>query len=501
MLAAAAFADAACAAAETFAKGVVFHDRNRDGAPDRFEFGIGGVAVSNGTEVVRTDWRGRFRIPAETGEFVFVVKPSDWQTPVDADRLPRFYQRWNGSSAPLHFGLRRQREPRAFRAVVMGDPQVYDAQQLDWFARDIVTDLIGTQAALGISLGDLVGDDLSLLEPLNRTIARIGIPWYSAIGNHDLDFGASSDAESSETWQRIFGPTDFAFEYARAHFIVLDDVVYQGAKADGSTGGYHGGVNERQLAFVSNYLAGVEADRLVVLIAHIPFDSPPYSVARSDELLGLLDGRPNTLSLVAHMHFLEHQFLGAEHGAEGTHHQFIAGAASGSWWLGSADEDGIPHATMRCGAPNGYAMLDVDDNRFRIHYRAARRPESHQMIIHAPASGAPGDRTEILVNVFNGSEKSRVRLRLDDGEWTELAREARPDPAYLEVTDRDQLRSPRPKFFVPPVIGSPHLWVGEVALPIEPGVYALEVEAELQPGQDVSGRRLLRVIPATDETP
>ena len=77
--------------AQWVASGVVYHDRNRNGSQDRFEFGVRGVAVSNGREVVTTDWRGRYRIPVEDDTFIFVVKPGGWQTPIDVDRLPRFY--------------------------------------------------------------------------------------------------------------------------------------------------------------------------------------------------------------------------------------------------------------------------------------------------------------------------------------------------------------------------------------------------------------------------
>ena len=62
--AAAALAWVACAGSQVtqptppdtaFASGVVFCDRDGDGARDRGEWGVRGVAVSNGREVVRTD--------------------------------------------------------------------------------------------------------------------------------------------------------------------------------------------------------------------------------------------------------------------------------------------------------------------------------------------------------------------------------------------------------------------------------------------------------------
>ena len=114
--------------------------------------------------------------------------------------------------------------------IAFGDTQPYDLEQLDYLSRDVIAELIGTDAAFGFTLGDLVGDDLSLFEPLNRAIARIGVPWYPVIGNHDMNYDAVGDEDSDESYERVYGPSTYAFEYARAHFLVLDDVVYGGAR-------------------------------------------------------------------------------------------------------------------------------------------------------------------------------------------------------------------------------------------------------------------------------
>ncbi|MBE0429814.1 MAG: metallophosphoesterase [Thermoleophilia bacterium] len=45
-----------------------------------------------------------------------------------------------------------------------------------------------------------------------------GLKSYPVIGNHDLEFG-----ESSQTYTEVIGPTYYSFDYANSHFILLDN--------------------------------------------------------------------------------------------------------------------------------------------------------------------------------------------------------------------------------------------------------------------------------------
>ena len=72
-------------------KGAVFESRSGTRERQAGDPGIGGVLVSNGREVVRTDADGRYSLPIEDGMAVFVIKPSDYAVPLDEEtRLPRF---------------------------------------------------------------------------------------------------------------------------------------------------------------------------------------------------------------------------------------------------------------------------------------------------------------------------------------------------------------------------------------------------------------------------
>ncbi len=513
------FAALPVAAAETdgqFASGVVFHDRNANGARDAFDFGVRGVSVSNGRDVVQTDWRGRYRIAVGDDTILFVIKPGGWATPVDDNGLPRFYYIHKPEGSPtdlaypgvsptgplpeqIDFPLYRQREPSSFRAILFADPQPYTLDELDLFNRDIIEEVIGTEAAFGMTLGDLVGDDLSLFEPINQAIGQIGIPWHNVIGNHDMNYHAETDRHSDESFERVYGPPTHAFAYGKVHFIVLDDVVYDGRRdEEGTEGPYRAAISEDQLAFVENYLKTVPRDRLVVLAMHIPFEGPTHSVANQRALFEILKDRPHTVSLAGHTHYQESRFYGPEAGFDGPqpHHQLTSVTASGSWWLGAADEVGIPHATMRCGAPNGYSILEFDGNQYSIQFKAARRLADHQMNIIAPraTSSETAAATEVLVNVFSGSERTRVEMRLGvTGDWIPLQREAREDPHYLAAIERDLLRNPRPRFFLPPAIQSPHLWVG--TLPANPpiGTHTVEVRVTDMYGQVFHAHHVIRI--------
>jgi hypothetical protein len=485
---------------------------------DRFDFGIRGVAVSNGRDVARTDWRGRYRLPVSDDTIVFVVKPGGFMTPVDENHLPRSYYIHKPDGSPrglrfpgveptgplpasVDFPLTRQHEPGNFEVLLFGDSQPYTIEEIDTLAHDVIEEVIGSEAAFGITLGDLVGDDLSLMEPLNRAVGLAGIPWYNIPGNHDMNIEATDDARADESFERVYGPGTYAFEYASAHFVMLDDVVYHGPLETGdSRQNYAGGLSPDQLSFLRNYLEDVPRDHLVVLAMHIPLagPAPTVDVPQRGELFDAIASHPHNVSISAHMHLQRNEFFGREDGYRGPepHHHLVQGTTSGSWWLGARDEVGLPHAMMRDGTPNGYSILRVDGNRYSVRYKVARRPADHQMNVFAPdaVSAAEAGGTEVLVNVFAGSERTRVEMRLGTGgEWIPLAPALRPDPYFLELKRRESQAQPPPARTLPPADPSSHLWAG--TLPADPpiGTFALEVRATDMFGEIFTAQRAIRI--------
>lgn len=490
------------------ARGVVFHDLNGNGLRDAGEAGLPEIRVSNGREVVRTDRSGAYALAVDDDTILFVVKPRGWMTPIDELNLPRFYciHKPNGSpklkyagvspTGPLpesvDFPLYRQREPDRFRVIVFGDPQPKSLEDVAHLTHDVVEPLIGFKAAFGLTLGDIVNDKLELHAPLNQVVAHIGIPWYNILGNHDMDYSSPNDRYSDEHFEQVYGPSYYSFDYGPVHFVVLDNVVWYGATAE-KKGHYRSGLGEKQLEFLRNDLALVPEDQLIVLTMHIPI----IEIKERKELFQLLAQHPRTVSFSAHTHINRHMFLNAEHDwpADQPHHHINFVTACGSWWRGAPDELGIPHATMADGGPNGWSIVTFDRNTYSVEYHAARRPADYQMNIHTPdsVSAAQVGETEVVVNVFAGSERSTVEMRVDRGDWGALKQAPRPDPYYAAIKQTEETDHPPRGRKLPKIGRSPHIWVGKLPSRLLPGTHLLEVRTADIFGQTYVGRRIIRV--------
>jgi hypothetical protein len=100
----------------------------------------------------------------------------------------------------------------------------------------------------------------------------------------------------------------------------------------------------------------------------------------------------------------------------------------------------------------------------------------------------------VFVNVFAGSERSRVELRIDDtGAWQALERVEQRDPFYAELLAREAAQPPPPGRRLPPAVPSLHLWRGTLPAGLAPGEHVIEARSEDVFGQRFSERRPFRV--------
>ena len=514
------------------ATGTVFLDTNGNQVKDDNEKGLSEVRVSNGRDIVETDANGQYTLEVSDDTILFVIKPRGFMTPINENRLPKFYyvHKPHGSPeglkyagvaptgplpASVDFPLTEQPEADTFKVLVFGDTQPNNMQEIEWLAHDVIEEVIGIDAVFGISLGDLVGDNLNLFHPLNEVIATVGIPWYNVYGNHDMNRLATDDRYADETFERVYGPTCYSFDWGPVHFINIDNVnFYQDEK---NIPRYSSEVGERQLTFIRNDLAFVPKDQLVVVSFHIPLTE----MRDVEKLLNLLGDRPHTLSLSAHTHIQRDDFVGPDHGWHGDvpHHHHNHATTSGSWWQGALDEVGIPHTTMRDGAPNGYGIFTFSGNQYSIRFKAARRPADYQMNIFAPweVASTATNKTDVIVNVFGGTKRSTVEIRLgEDGEWRPMAYTPQKDPYYKALKARDDANHLERKLNVAfratmklqlkednelPQRGkgitgtakSTHIWQAKLPANAPKGTHVIYVRTTDMFGQTFTGRRIIRV--------
>jgi hypothetical protein len=513
------------------ASGSVFEDRSGTGQRRSGDPGIAGVMVSNGRDVVRTDRDGRWRLPVAEGDHLFVVKPPRWATPVGAGGVPQFSWLHQPQGSPRHieyrhagvaptpplpasidFPLRRQDEHADFEALLIADTQPENGEELGYLRDDIVAGALETKAAFGINHGDIVFDDLSLYPRYLQIMSATGVPWHHCPGNHDMNSEAPSDHVSRETWKRVFGPRHYAFQYAGATFILLDNVHYFGYNRGAPRSGtYCGLVGEQQLQFVRNVLAHLPGEQLVVLSMHIPLatyldptNSADNTIDRGG-LLELLAGRPHCVSFSGHMHLTEHHYLDCG-GTHAAHHHHVLAAASGAWWGGTADRRGIPFADSADGTPNGFHVLAVDGCRYTTRFvPAAGKAQGRVRVMidgpHRPGSGGLSGApicshevggSQLIVNIFDGGPRTSVSYDIPGDGPRPMQRVAMKDPFVCEFYARQPGMQ---KGWVRPVVSS-HVWRAPLPAHLSAGAHRLRVVARDEYGTEIVTHKVLEVAPA-----
>ena len=478
--------------------GFVFDDENGNGVRDAGEPGLAGVAVSNGVDVVLTGADGAYSIADRPGAMVFVVKPRGWRPPVDASFLPLFHSRPGAATAD--FPLVRSEEPDGLRALVITDPQPSSDAEVGYLARGLVAG-VGRRPdlAFGVTLGDVVYDRPDLFGAVNTVLARVGIPWYSIPGNHDLQLATPDEHAAVGPFESVYGPSTYAFHAGPALFVALDDVRPLGGPR------FVGGLRSDQFEFLGNLLRGTDPDEWVVLMMHIPMFSPDPSGAetfrKADRLrlFEMLKGRGRVLILSGHTHYQRHVMHGPEDGWDGPGRiqEYNVAAACGGFWGGPRNGDGIPVATMWDGTPPGYAVIGFSGDKVSLDYVPALGPADHQMEVHAPHAVAPRQGyVSFYANVFNGHEGWTVEARMDGRAWNAVPRILGWDPSYAAAfLAQDSVPHPAAGPRLPDPAICYHLWRGILPADLPVGRHTLYVQATDPAGRVYAGQSTVDIVP------
>ncbi|MEM7722445.1 MAG: calcineurin-like phosphoesterase family protein [Pseudomonadota bacterium] len=407
------------------ASGMVFHDLSRDGIRQDDEPGIGGVMVSNGRDVTTTAPDGTYELPVFNNMTVMVHEPAAYDVPVDENGVPQFFytHKPEGTPEPLRYGgleptgplpeainfpLVRTGVDDQFSCVMMGDTQPYSNTEIGYVRDGVLDSLLDrdlSEAECVIALGDVMGDDLTLLPRFMNIWSVLDLPQYYVHGNHDFDFDATSDEHSADSWRQIYGPAYYSFEIGNATFIALDNVIYPCGPEDNGPGGrdacvdpervvYNGRVNDMQMEWLAGVLDNTPEDRLIVMLHHIPFvsfidsNTGRHQTDNLAEIHEMLAGRP-AVSFSGHTHTFE--YLAAGEWYQGWEEQvgvtrlpfdhIVGGAPSGNWFQGDLGFDGTPMAFARDGTPPGYMIVDFDGSEFTVNFHAANQPADRQMVL------------------------------------------------------------------------------------------------------------------------
>jgi len=471
--------------AQTTFKITVFEDTNNNLIYDSNEKVLEGIRVSNQYTTVKTDKNGKCELPKGENDFIFVVKPSNYNLPLNKYNIPIFYNKYDDeiscgiksigkSNDELYFPLYKTENNNNFNVLVLGDPQSRNEVEIGYMRDDFVSKFVNANYNFAIFLGDIVYDIKKLYDPTNKVLSKLNIPMYFVPGNHDVDYESVGDKLSFETFKKVYGPQYYSFEYGNVHFIVLDNVDYKG-EIDGKKT-YTGGIDKQQLIWLKSDLENTDKSKNVVISMHIPVNSiggdyDANKILNKDEFFDILDVREKVILLCGHTHTQEHNFYYTKNNKE--IRQFICGAVCGSWWSGLKDYRGIPFALQLDGTPRGYNVFEFTGNDYKQSYFPLNHPKEYQVRIIEPIGLNKNlDSLFCYANVFNGNKYSKVKFFLND------KTEIEADNYIIGDATINKMIKNNPSLFKSwmHAENTSHIWRGKLPNNLVNGVHTLKVE-------------------------
>lgn len=389
--------------------------------------GIKGVVVNDGVNFTQTDAQGRWALRTDTmvSKFISISTPAAYRLPAKDGIASGFYRRVNlAVKSGCNFVLEpRRNNSSRFHYIAISDPQVRTASDMRRWRSEAMADIRHTVDSLsrkaevvGIALGDMVFDNMPIYADYIKSVKNTGMTMFQCIGNHDFDcrwkgidnMPKGTPVYGEMEYNRHFGPTDYSFNIGKAHVITLNSIDYAGNKK------YQEKLTDRRLTWLERDLKYVPKGSLVILNMHAAgwnVDGPAGNIRNAAQLESLLRG------------YRVHVFCGHTHYYQNIQvnenlYQHNIGAACGAWWSGWIN---------RCGAPNGYLVVDVDAQDVRWHYKSTGFPLSHQIRIYKQGDfkTQPG---YVVANVWDYDKKCRV-------EWYQ---DGKPMGAMERFTDVDE---------------------------------------------------------------
>jgi hypothetical protein len=391
--------------------------------------GIKDVVVSDGYTVIITDARGKYEIelhPAATN--IFISTPSGYAFKNENGISRHYYSLSNINRKHADFELiRLDKDDTEHQFIIWADPQVKNKKDVEKMMTHSVPDVqklvaaAGSGALLhGITVGDIVWDELQLFSDYNIAVEKMGIPFFQCLGNHDMDYNKGGDESSDQTFQQMYGPTHYSFNRGKVHYVVMDDVRYLGKDRE-----YDGYISQNQLDWLQKDLSFVPKDQLIVLCVHIPVHN---GIKNNEALYALLEDRKVHI-MSGHTHY--HRNVIKENIFEHNH-----GTVCGAWWTGSICGDGTP-----CG----YGVYKVNGTELSWHYQSTGESADHQMKIFIDDAN---DQKQAQVNIWNHDPEWKTEYWIDGSNKGSLEQVEAFDPlAYSTLLGPDL---PKPRGFAEP---------------------------------------------------
>ncbi len=412
--------------------------------------GIANVVVSDGFSVVKTDKKGYYTFKLnDTSTHVFISTPAGYEFKAKQSVVQQ-YQTIYGKTN-FNFSLTKLSvDDSKHNFLIWADPQVRTKKDVQQMMTTTVPDVqqlikdLGAEALVhGITVGDIAWDKLEFFTDYSDAVRQMGIPFFQALGNHDMDYRQGGDETSDRTFKLNYGPTYYSFNRGKAHYVVLDDVRYLGSERN-----YDGYIVQNQLDWLKKDLELVPKDHLIIIGLHIPVGK---GVKNKSELYSLLEGRQVHI-MAGHTHYNNNY-------VDGNIYEHVHGTVCGAWWTGPVCGD---------GAPRGYGVYEVNGTELKWFYKSTGLDKSHQISIHLQELTA---QKRMIANVWNWDPEWKIEYWADEKYMGVLESTKGYDPETVTLYKGDKLPTQGRTFAEPKRTN--HLFMAH----LEPQVKTLKVQA------------------------
>ena len=345
--------------------------------------GIAGVVVSDGLEVTATDARGIYYLESDLARrnFIFVSVPAGYEIPA-SQGCPRFYRKVDRKQAVnrADFTLTRRKAPADRHSlIVMADIQLAAdnasvSSYLDYVVPDVLKTVQGVSTEVyGVSLGDLVWNDMSLFPKYRQGLETLGFTTFNLPGNHDHDPALLTDSLALQSYERYFGPANYSANVGEIHYVFLDNILFDHAPTAEEE--YTVGLTDEICQWLEADLSHVPAGSTLVVSSHCPilYHTKNTTARNHRNFQRFLDaiGPYKVHAFGGHKHY--HDIYRYDDGQKVMH------------CVARTPGDLFINGDVNCdGTPRGYVVVDVDGDQLTWYYKSVGGKRDMQMRLYAP---------------------------------------------------------------------------------------------------------------------
>lgn len=374
---------------------------------------IQNVVLTDGINFTSTNNQGEYSLISDTekSRFVYMSVPANYDIPNNKNIAAGYYKELTDKN--YDFVLQKRKESSDnFIFIPISDPQMKNEIHLKRYETETITDLQKTinlydgLPCYAMLLGDIVFDEMSLFDDYKSAMSRLNnITAFHVTGNHDLnllyndrDNTNKGDRYAEKDFEDQFGPVNYSFNVGKIHIIGMKDINYHKGK------NYKEEFGASQLEWLKNDLSYVTPGTTVFINLHAPvFNSSEGEIDSNtddyEEFKSIIS--PYNVHLFeGHTHFFENNRLSP------TLYEHNIGAACGAWWGGNVN---------RCGAPNGYMVVEVNGNDIKWYYKSTGLDKKKQFKIYRPCE-FDTQKDYIVVNAWDWDTDTTLEWYAD-GEY------------------------------------------------------------------------------------